>query len=495
MDTTIQREKLEQAVGILDEQGIDCWLTFVRETSETPDPALKLILGFDVTWQSALLVTRGGKRIAVVGRGDGELLRSAGLYETVLTYDENITPVLRTLLRDLDPQQIAVNYALGDVASDGLTHGMYLQLASALRRTPYLRRLISAAPVIGSLRSRKTATELARMQRALDITLELFTEVTAFLRPGRSEREVADLLHGEIKRRGLETSWEWDYCPIVGAGAASGGGHSGPTDNTMRAGDLVHLDFGVAYEGYRADLQRMWYLRSARGSRSHLKACGRPSLPAPEPSRRRAKCCARAFLAGRWTLRPGSISSKAGYPEYKHALGHSVGLATHDGGPLIGPRWPRYGETPERAIEPGSVYTLELGTQTERGYIGLEDEVLVTAQGADSRAAAKRVDLRRLARRGASIGQREPSQGKPAMNIDLGSVEVVDNKAERRYEAEVNGELAVVEYHLDGDRIVFRHTEVPTDLEGHGLAAKLAQTVLDDARARHLMVVPICPIS
>jgi hypothetical protein len=54
----------------------------------------------------------------------------------------------------------------------------------------------------------------------------------------------------------------------------------------------------------------------------------------------------------------------------------------HDGGPLIGPRWPRYGETPERPIEPNSVYTLELGTPTERGYVGLEDEVLVSASGA-----------------------------------------------------------------------------------------------------------------
>ena len=78
------------------------------------------------------------------------------------------------------------------------------------------------------------------------------------------------------------------------------------------------------------------------------------------------------------------------------------------------------------------------------------------------------------------------------MNIDLGSVAVVDNKAEQRYEAAVDGELAVVEYQLEGDRIVFTHTEVPTILEGHGLAAKLAQTVLDDARARQLMVVPLC---
>src|SRR5262249_42737495 len=159
----------------------------------------------------------------------------------------------RAALRELAPEQLAVNYALGDVAADGLTHGMYLQLASVLRRTPYLRRLISAAPVIGALRSRKTTTELARMRRALEITLELFTEVTAFLRPGRTEREVADLLHGEIQRRGLQTSWEWDYCPIVGAGAASAGGHSPPSQNVMRAGDLVHLDFGVAYQGYRAD--------------------------------------------------------------------------------------------------------------------------------------------------------------------------------------------------------------------------------------------------
>ena len=54
METTIQREKLEQAVGILEERDIDCWLTFVRETSETPDPVLKLIVGQDVTvtWQS-----------------------------------------------------------------------------------------------------------------------------------------------------------------------------------------------------------------------------------------------------------------------------------------------------------------------------------------------------------------------------------------------------------------------------------------------------------
>jgi Xaa-Pro aminopeptidase len=381
MDLSIQREKLDQATGLLDDYGVDCWLTFARETSETPDPALKLILGHDVTWQSAFLITRGGRRIAIVGGPEGALIRQTGLYPDVHTYDESIAPVLREVLRALDPAQIAINYSPGDVAADGLTYGMYLQLRDALKRTPYVRCLCSSAAIVGALRSRKTPTELARMRQAIQITEELFTEVTAFLRPGRTEREVAALLHGELRRLGLDTSWEADHCPAVNAGARSEAGHAGPTDNAMRAGDLVHLDFGVAYEGYRSDLQRMWYL------------CEPGEEQPPEAVQRAFDACVTAIEAGRTGLRAGAVGwqvdalareslTNAGYPEYKHALGHSVGRACHDGGPLIGPRWPRYGETPERPLQPDSVYTLELGVPTERGYIGLEDEVLVTTKGA-----------------------------------------------------------------------------------------------------------------
>ena len=385
----IQAEKLDQAAEILRERDIDCWLTFVRESSETPDPVMKLIAGHDVTWQSAFIVTREGRRVALVGGPEGATVRHAGLYEDVRTYDESFAPSLRAILRDLDPRQIAINYATGDVASDGLTHGMYLQLVEALTRTPYRQRLISAAPIIGPLRSRKTPAELARMRKAIEITEDLFAQVTAFLQSGRTEREVADMLHAETRRRGLETSWPADHCPTVNAGAASEAGHAGPTDLVMRPGDLIHLDFGIAYDGYRADLQRMWYLRSEAD-------------PEPPASVRRAfQACVDAIEAGRKLLKSGVQGwtvdaaarerlTGAGYPEYKHALGHSVGLATHDGGPLLGPRWPRYGDSPEQPIQPSSVYTLELGVPTERGYIGLEDEVLVTDSGAEYISPAQR---------------------------------------------------------------------------------------------------------
>lgn len=388
MDMTIQREKLEQAQGILEEQGIDCWLTFVRESSQTRDPALDLIFGADVTWQSAFLLTRSGARIAIVGGPDGTLVRQTDLYPTVYTYDEGFGPMLRQALGELDPARIAINYSLGDVASDGLTHGMYLQLTDALANTPYGANLVSAAPIIASLRARKTTSELARMREAVVITEELLAMVTRFLRPGRTEREVGDLLHGELRRRDLGSSWEWNACPAVNAGAREQVGHGGPSDRAIQPGDLVHIDFGIKREEYCSDLQRMWYLPSAAD-------------PTPPDSVQRAfAACVGAIESARNVLKPGipgwrvdaaarAHLAASGYPEYKHAFGHNVGRACHDGGPPLGPRWPRYGETPERPVEPNSVYAIELGTMTERGYIGLEDEVLVTEQGATYLSSAQ----------------------------------------------------------------------------------------------------------
>ena len=71
-----------------------------------------------------------------------------------------------------------------------------------------------------------------------------------------------------------------------------------------------------------------------------------------------------------------------GYPEYKHALGHGLGRVAHDGATLLGPRWDRYGQTPYGIVEAGNVFTLELGIEVPgRGYVGLEEDVLVTDDG------------------------------------------------------------------------------------------------------------------
>ncbi len=79
------------------------------------------------------------------------------------------------------------------------------------------------------------------------------------------------------------------------------------------------------------------------------------------------------------------------------------------------------------------------------------------------------------------------------MNNDLDKVVVENNEAAHRFEAKVDGDVALVAYRRSGDRIIFTHTEVPEALEGRGLGSKLAHTALDFARAQKLTVVPLCP--
>jgi Xaa-Pro aminopeptidase len=51
---------------------------------------------------------------------------------------------------------------------------------------------------------------------------------------------------------------------------------------------------------------------------------------------------------------------------------------------LLGTRWERYGDGPNRLLEAGHVYTVEPGLMVPGyGYIGLEEDVLVTPSGAE----------------------------------------------------------------------------------------------------------------
>jgi predicted GNAT family acetyltransferase len=72
-------------------------------------------------------------------------------------------------------------------------------------------------------------------------------------------------------------------------------------------------------------------------------------------------------------------------------------------------------------------------------------------------------------------------------------MDIKDNVEESRFQVEVEGNLAVAEYVLDGKTITFTHTVVPAALEGRGIGSALAKAALTSARERGLAVVPQCP--
>jgi len=378
----ILREKVNQAMGILRELDKDVWLVFVRETAEQADPSFKLVAPTGVVWQSALIVTRGGEAIAIVGHLDAEGFRRSGLFSEVIGYHESIGPDLCRILARINPRQIALNYSSSNHAADGLTHGMYLLLQDLLADTPFGSRLVSADDIVSRLRGRKSASEVTLIQAAIRVTEELLSALSSELQPGKSERDIAGLLHLWMGERYLGPAWDLEHCPVVNTGPESVIGHAAPSERLIERGHVVHLDFGVLREGFCSDLQRVWYLRR-RGERM-----------APRSVLRAFAAVRGAIEAGAAALKPGAAGwvvddaarrniVAAGYPEYRHALGHQLGRTAHDGATVLGPRWERYGDTPLGIVEAGNVYTLELGVPTEAGFVGLEEDVLVTTGGCE----------------------------------------------------------------------------------------------------------------
>lgn len=70
---------------------------------------------------------------------------------------------------------------------------------------------------------------------------------------------------------------------------------------------------------------------------------------------------------------------------------------------------------------------------------------------------------------------------------------VENNKSENRFQTEVDGFLAFIDYDLDENTLTLIHTEVPAELGGKGLGGKVVKAALDYAKDQGLKVIPQCP--
>ena len=379
MPQSLEDQKGRQACEILNELDLDCWLVWVRETSQIADPVLPLVFGGDLVGQSALIFTKGGERIAIVKDYDAAGVEARDLFDRVLPYAEGIRTSLLEELQRIDPGKIAVDFSETDVASDGLTVGMYRLLQRYLKETPYSERLVSAEGLIGRLRGRKLSEEVERIQKAVEITETIFEEAEGFLAVGQTESAIYRFFHDRMDVYGVTSAWEVAHDPAVDAGPNKAFGHAGPTENQTKAGQLLHFDFGVRHRAYCSDLQRMFFFGD--------------SEEVPDEIRRAFKTVHDAIEAAATFLRPGrrghevdaiarAFVVQQGYQEYGHALGHQVGRQAHDGGTTLGPLWEHYGESPKGVVECGNVFTLELHVSTAHyGQVSLEENILVTEDG------------------------------------------------------------------------------------------------------------------
>jgi Xaa-Pro aminopeptidase len=377
------QEKIGQAKALLREFDVDCWITFVRETEINGDPTLVYIGPAQLTWHSALIISKDGRTHAIVGKQDVRTVEDLGAWDEVVGFVTGIREPLLDVLRKLDPGRVALNYSEGSEICDGITHGMFLTIEKLLSEAGMADRIVSAEPIISALRERKTPWEADTIREAIRHTLEIFALTRGFIRPGRTEKQIAAFMQAEVSRRGLGLSWEASTCPGVFTGPDTAGAHYGPTDRQVARGHVLNMDFGVRVNGYVSDLQRTFYI------------LGEGETIAPHDVRHGFDTIVDAIQQCKDAMRPDvqglevdaiarRVLSENGFEEFPHGLGHQVGRFAHDGTALLGPAWEKYAGKPFKKLEPGMVFTIEPRlTVPGRGVCTIEEMVLVTENGCD----------------------------------------------------------------------------------------------------------------
>ncbi len=376
-------EKLPLIYQVIKENNVDAWLITGRETIMRSEPILPVLGDMDFIIATTLIFTNS-KCIAIVSPLDVEGYRLIKGIDEVIEYKTTMEETIKEVLKDLDPQRLALNFSNSDASSDGLTVGMKMMLDKVLASIDFKGELVSAFPIISKVRGMKTSSQIAKIKDCAIKADEYLRRVPSICHPGMTSIEIFNFLHEVAYADGYGMSWAASQCPSVMVDPNVPQGHGGITDTPLVKGNVINIDYGVSKDGYCSDLQRMYYV---------LKD---DETDAPESVKQAFYLVRDAIKAAKDFLRPGVTGFQVdqvarhmvvdnGYDSWNAALGHQVGHVTHDGGTILANRRPRYNRTEliDTPLDVGNVFTLEPGVMIPEGRIGIEEDVVITKDGSE----------------------------------------------------------------------------------------------------------------
>ncbi|MFF5173605.1 M24 family metallopeptidase [Micromonospora sp. NPDC000089] len=266
-----------------------------------------------------------------------------------------------------DPYPLVVAALGGPVASVGLADRMWAEQVLALRAALPGATQRLAGEVLGALRIRKSPAEVAALAAAGAAIDAVHARMGEWLRPGRTEAEVAADIAAAIRAAGHETV---DFV-IVAAGPNGASPHHGTSDRPIGAGEPVVVDIGGTMpSGYRSDSTRTYVVGGAAPGEfveyyAVLAAAQRAAVAAVAPgvTAEAVDAAARAPITA------------AGYgPAFLHRTGHGIGLDTHEEPYVVAGA--------VRPLEPGMAFSVEPGIYLAgRHGARIEDIVVCTPDG------------------------------------------------------------------------------------------------------------------
>ncbi len=307
---------------------------------------------------TALVLPASGDATVVVPRLELASLKGSAIGELGLA--------VRDWVDGDDPYQL-VRAALGGApAATAVTDSMpalhLLPLAGVLGVLPVL-----ATGILRTLRMVKEECEIDALRKAGAAIDRVHARVPEFLRPGRTEADVAaDIAEAIVAEGHSEVAFI-----IVGSGPHSADPHHGYSDRELQVGDIVVVDIGGAYDpGYHSDSTRTYTIGEPRPDvaqqYSVLQRAQRAALEAVRPG----------MTAEQVDAAARDVLASEGLAEFfVHRTGHGIGLAVHEEPYIVAGNDLPLTEGMAFSIEPGIYFPGRWGAR-------IEDIVVVTGGGA-----------------------------------------------------------------------------------------------------------------
>jgi Xaa-Pro aminopeptidase len=242
---------------------------------------------------------------------------------------------------------------------------------TALRNAFPDSEIVDALFVLERLRAVKSPEELRKLRIASERVIESMLAVIANHGPGATKRELTEALRREETNRGLT----FDYC-LITAGSSL---NRAPSDQKWGKGDVLSLDSGGNYHGYIGDLCRMAIHGEPDAELEDLLA------EIEQIQRASMKPIKAGTMGSAIYAAAEPLVHKSKHHNHMHFLAHGMGLVSHEA-----PRLTATGPVPydaydaNRPLESGMVVSVETTLQhPQRGFIKLEDTVVVTEGGFD----------------------------------------------------------------------------------------------------------------
>ncbi|WP_452229651.1 M24 family metallopeptidase [Lacinutrix sp. MEBiC02404] len=346
-----------------------------RMMQEQNVPALYLNAGTNLFYFTGMKWNASERMVGALLFPNGKLIYIAPEFEkgtifdfmliegTVHGWEEHESPyqLFATLLE-------ANGVASGAIAMDEATPFFVFD---GIRSCQDAYELVSAKAITAGCRMIKSEAEIAIMQHAMNITLEVHKAVARILYVGISAKEVTDFINDAHIKYGATSG---SYFCIVLFGVDSSFPHGVKTPKDLEENEVVLVDTGCMLHDYISDITRTYVFGKADEEQTRIWNIEKETQQAAFDAAQLGNTCADVDNASRVVLESHGLGPDYKLPGLPHRTGHGIGLGIHE--------WPYIVRNDKTVLTAGMTFSNEpMICVPDKFGIRLEDHIYMTNAG------------------------------------------------------------------------------------------------------------------